>query len=79
LFSWRWATAEQDRKIRRATTPEGEAQGPAASQNVVQAGEALKKTIDVLDEINAVLEKNGDALVKSYVQRGGQLPVFEGP
>jgi len=40
---------------------------------VVETGKKLKEDIDKLvDEIDDVLEKNAEEIVKNYVQKGGQ-------
>jgi prokaryotic ubiquitin-like protein Pup len=65
--------ADQERKTTKRTTPKEDETPAAPKATVVEKGEQLRKTIDdVLEEIDAVLEKNADEFVKSYVQRGGE-------
>jgi ubiquitin-like protein Pup len=63
--------AEQDRKTqRRREATRDEARTPSGA---TQRGREIKKDLDKLvDEIDAVLEKNAEEFVQNYVQRGGQ-------
>jgi prokaryotic ubiquitin-like protein Pup len=64
---------EQERKTTKRATPKDQEASTTSSTSVKEKGEKLRKTMDeVLDEIDAVLEKNAEEFVKSYVQRGGE-------
>jgi ubiquitin-like protein Pup len=65
--------ADQERKSAQRTAPKEDERTTTPKSTVTEKGEKLKKTMDdILDEIDAVLEKNAEEFVKSYVQRGGE-------
>ena len=54
--------------------PQEKEEAPAPKAGDLQAkGEKIKEDLDgLMDEIEGVLEKNAEAFVKNFVQRGGE-------
>ena len=65
---------DQKRKGTRPVARPSETPGaPAGNPELTKRGKKVKEDIDkLLDEIDAVLEKNAEEFVASYVQRGGE-------
>jgi ubiquitin-like protein Pup len=64
----------QTTQSERSTRPSKEHSGPSApSASLADKAKRLKGDLDrIVDEIDGILEQNGEEFVKSYVQRGGE-------